>query len=259
MKGNGATILAGGTTRIAAWGQGTRYTPDGPQRYQGAITPAGRPAGLLDGDKYYTKSKPQYEQLPVSSFLSARSLGARGDGRTDDTAAVQGAINRAVAEGKVLFFDHGVYKVTNTIYVPPNARMVGETYSVITGSGAAGNFLDWRNPQPVVQIGRSGESGSIEWSDMVVSTQGRTPGAKLIEYNLNSARGSGLWDVHTRIGGAAGTDLQVGNCPKFTVKDECMVAHTNVHVTKSARGAYFENNWFWVCGAVGTMILSTDC
>jgi hypothetical protein len=25
-----------------------------------------------------------------------------------------------------------------------------------------------------------------------------------------------------------------------------MAAHTNVHITKSASGAYFENNWFWV-------------
>jgi glucan 1,3-beta-glucosidase len=231
--------------KITAWGQGNRYTPDGPQKYQGGITPARRPGALLNGDKYYTKSKPQYERNPVSDFLSARSLGARGDGRTDDTTAVQNAINQAVAQNKILFFDHGVYKVTNTIYVPPNARMIGESYSVIMGSSSAGNFLDWNNPKPIIQIGRPGESGSIEWSDMVVSTQGRTPGAKVIEYNLNSARGSGLWDVHTRIGGAAGTNLQVANCPTNSVKQECMVAHTNVHITKSANNAYFENNWFW--------------
>ncbi|KAF2748004.1 glycoside hydrolase family 55 protein [Sporormia fimetaria CBS 119925] len=241
----GATVLPGGNTRIAAWGQGNRYTPDGPQKYQGTFTPARRPAGLTAGDRYYVKSKPQYEQLPASSFYSVRTEGARGDGRSDDTAAVQNAIYRAALGGKVVFFDHGSYKVTNTIYVPPGTRMVGEAYSVILGSGAAGNFLDWRNPQPIVQIGRPGQSGSIEWSDMIVATQGRTPGAKVIEYNLNSARGSGLWDVHTRIGGAAGTDLQVGQCPIYTIKSECMVAHTNVHITKSASGVYMENNWFW--------------
>lgn len=122
--------------------------------------------------------------------------------------------------------------------------MVGETFSVIMGSGST--WSNMANPAPIVQIGKSGESGSIEWSDMIVQTQGATPGAVVIEYNLNSARGSGLWDVHTRIGGAKGTQLQVAQCPKFTTKPECMAAHTNVHVTKSASGAYFENNWFWV-------------
>ena len=244
VKGSNTTILPGGTTKIAGWGQGNKYTPDGPQKYQGAITPAKRPSGLLNGDKYWTVSKPQYEKLTVDNFISARSSGATGDGKTDDTTAVQNAINTAVAQNKVLFFDHGVYKVTKTIYVPPGARLVGETFSVIMASG--NTWADINQPAvPVVQIGKSGESGSIEFSDMIVSTQGPTPRAKLIEYNLNTNRGSGLWDVHTRIGGAKGTNLQVPNCPKLSMKPECMAAHTNVHITKSASNAYFENNWFW--------------
>jgi glucan 1,3-beta-glucosidase len=144
---------------------------------------------------------------------------------------------------KVTFFEHGVYRVTNTIYVPPGARMVGDTFPSIMGSGPT--FSNKDAPVPIMQIGRPGESGSVEWSDMIVQTQGATPGAIVIQYNLNTARGSGLWDVHTRIGGAKGTNLQVAQCPKFTVKNECMAAHTNVHITKGANGAYFENNWFW--------------
>ncbi|KAF2872077.1 pectate lyase superfamily protein-domain-containing protein [Massariosphaeria phaeospora] len=243
VKANGATVLGGGTTRIAAWGQGNKYTPNGPEKFQGAITPAKRPQGLLDGDRFYTKSKPQYNNLQVGSFLSARSAGARGDGNSDDTTAIQNAINQAIRENKVLFFDHGVYKVTNTIYVPPGARMVGEAYSVIMASGNTWSNMD--NPVPVIQIGRPGDRGSVEWSDMIVATQGATPGAKLIEYNLATDRGSGIWDVHTRIGGAKGTGLQIAQCPVGSVKNECMAAHTNVHITKSASGAFFENNWFW--------------
>jgi glucan 1,3-beta-glucosidase len=246
VKGSGATVLAGGTMKIAAWGQGHKYTPDGPQTYQGAITPARRPAGLLNGDKYYAKSKPQYENLGVDSFISARTAGAKGDGKTDDTTAVQNAINQAVSQNKVLFFDHGVYKVTQTIYFPPGARIVGETYSVIMASGST-----WATKSttgvPVIQIGKPGESGSIEWSDMLVTTQGGAPAAVLIQYNLKTTRGSGIWDVHTRIGGAKGTNLQVAQCPVGSQNAGCMSAHTNVHITKSASGAYFENNWFWVC------------
>lgn len=123
--------------------------------------------------------------------------------------------------------------------------MVGETFSAIMASGST--WADQNNPKPVIRIGKSeGESGSIEWSDMLVQTQGGTPGAIVIEYNLDSTRGSGLWDVHTRIGGSKGTLHQVEQCPVGSVYSQCYAAHTNVHITKKAKGAYFENNWFWV-------------
>ena len=74
----GATLLAGGTLTVAAWGQGNEYTPNGPQRFQGSITANTRPTSLLSGSKYYTRSKPQYETLPLSQFSSVRSAGATG-------------------------------------------------------------------------------------------------------------------------------------------------------------------------------------
>ncbi|EOA82737.1 exo-1 [Exserohilum turcicum] len=244
---NGNTVLAGGSLTIQAWGQGNKYAPNlaGPSKFQGPISAATRPSSLLDNGKYYSKSKPQYETLSTSDFISARGAGATGNGVTDDTAAINAAIKQAAAQNKVLYFEFGVYKVTNTIYVPGGSRMVGETFSVIMGSGST--FGDQNNPVPIMQIGKSGESGSIEWSDMIVQTQGSTPGAIVIQYNLNTARGSGLWDVHTRIGGAKGTNLQIAQCPAILgqVKPECMAAHTDVHITKGANGAYFENNWFW--------------
>ncbi|KAH7088292.1 exo-beta 1,3 glucanase-like protein [Paraphoma chrysanthemicola] len=244
VKGpGGTTVLLGGTTTIQAWGQGNKYSPNGPEKFQGAINAAARPASLLQDGKYYSKSKPQYENLNAGDFVSARGAGATGNGQNDDTQAIQNAINTAVAQNKVLFFEHGVYKVTNTIYVPPGSRMVGETFSTIMASGSTWGNKD--SPKAVVQIGRPGESGSIEWSDMLLQTQGATPGAIVIEYNLNTARGSGIWDVHTRIGGAKGTQHQIAQCPVGSINPGCMAAHTNVHVTKTGNGAYFENNWFW--------------
>lgn len=79
-------VLAGstGSTTVAAWGQGHAYVPNGPNRFQGHIQPASRPTELLAGNRYYTKSKPQYEGLTAGDVISARTYGARGDGVTDD-------------------------------------------------------------------------------------------------------------------------------------------------------------------------------
>lgn len=110
---------------------------------------------LQSDGKYYERSKPQCECLPYSSFLSARSAGAKGDGRTDDTNALQTAINNAKSQGKVLFLDHGNYLVTKTIYIPNGSKITGESYPVIMSSGSFFNNLT--TPQPVVQIGKPGE------------------------------------------------------------------------------------------------------
>jgi glucan 1,3-beta-glucosidase len=70
-----------------------------------------RPQGLLDGGNYYSKSKPQYENLNQGNFISARDSGATGNGNTDDTNAIQNAINLGAAQNKVVFFEHGEYAV----------------------------------------------------------------------------------------------------------------------------------------------------
>lgn len=253
---NGAVALTGSkaTTVISGWGEGHSYTPTGPHQFEGAISPNRRPASLLQADgKYYERSKPQYEQYPVGDFLSARTLGAKGDGHTDDTKALQRAILAAQAQQKILYLDHGDYLVSGTIYIPAGSKIVGETYPVILSTGKF--FNDLNNPKPVVQIGKPGERGSIEWSDAIVSTQGQQRGAVLFEYNLQSPTSSpsGLWDVHSRVGGFAGSQLQLPQCPttpNITVTAEnldqnCIAAFLTMHITKSSTGLYLENVWLW--------------
>jgi hypothetical protein len=188
-------------------------------------------------------------------FISARTSGAKGDGVTDDTVALNKFFATAAAafsSGKVAFLDAGYYKVTDTVYIPPNIRVVGEAMAaVIMGSGA--KFSSINKPYPVVKIGKPGTAGYVEISDLIVATQGGTAGAVLIEYNLHTtgATPSGLWDVHTRVGGFAGSKLQSAQCPKTpnskTVpKAACIAAHTSMHITKTAGKLYVENSWLWV-------------
>jgi len=81
---------------------------------------------------------------------------------------------------------------------------------------------------------------------MIVSTQGAQAGATLIEWNLaTSGTPSGMWDVHTRVGGFVGSDLQVAQCPvtasSSAVNTNCIGAFMSMHITPSAAGLYMEN------------------
>jgi glucan 1,3-beta-glucosidase len=93
------------------------------------------------------------------------------------------------------------------------------------------------NPQPVVRVGNSGEPGSIEWSDMIVSTQSATAGAILIEWTLASPSSaqSGMWDAHVRVGGFIRSNLQYAQCsannPSATpLNTNCIAAYMLMHV-----------------------------
>lgn len=252
VQGPSGVSLAGttGTMTIGAYVEGNSYSASSttPTTIAGTVSAFPRPASLLSGSDYYTRSKPQYQNLAVSQFSSVRTAGARGDGVTDDSAAIQSIITSATAAGNIVYFDAGIYKVTTTIYIPPGAKLVGETYPVIMGSGSY--FSDVNNPQPVVRVGSTaGESGVIEWSDMIVSTQGAASGAILIEWNLASpaATPSGMWDVHTRIGGYAGSDLQVAQCAVGAAQPNtnCIAAFQSMHITPIGSGVYMENVWLW--------------
>lgn len=146
-----------------------------------------------------------------------------------------------------MFIDFGLYVLTSPVTIPAGSKIVGEGYPVLMASGSY--WSDMNSPKPLLQVGStSGESGSVEFSDFVVGTKGSTPGAVLFEWNL-AADGdtpSGMWDVHTRIGGFQGSDLQVAQCPKgSSVNAACIAAAMSMHVTAQASGLYMENTWFW--------------
>ena len=58
---------------------------------------------------------------PAKTWVNLRSLGAKGDGVTDDTAAVQ----KAIAEHRVLYIPMGRYVVSNTLQLRPDSVLIG--------------------------------------------------------------------------------------------------------------------------------------
>ncbi|KAE8375487.1 pectate lyase superfamily protein-domain-containing protein [Aspergillus bertholletiae] len=218
-------------------------------RLQTALPTHAKPSSLLTDGKVYERSKPLYASYDISSFVSVRSAGAKGDGSTDDTAAIQQVLNSAT-EDQVVYFDHGSYIITDTIKVPKNIKITGEVWPVLMAYGQ--KFADEQNPIPMLQVGEVGDIGSVEITDIALQTKGPAPGAILMQWNLAEAsQGSaGMWDTHFRIGGSAGTELQSDKCAKTpkqttTPDAQCIAAFMLMHITEKA-SAYIENSWFWV-------------
>jgi hypothetical protein len=105
------------------------------------------------------------------------------------------------------------------------------------------------NPKVMLQVGTTGQVGTVEMQDLLFTTVGPTAGAILVEWNLkaSSQGAAGLWDCHARIGGATGTMLTPAECPPSMsgIDAGCNAGSLMMHVTKSASG-YFENMWLWV-------------
>ncbi len=261
---DGTEILAGGQ-KVASWASGNGYSParghgtssttalQGTRQENNIMSPKKAP-GLLDSNgNLVTASRPQYETLPASSFISAKSNGCNGDGVTDDSAAIANVLQMSAKSGQVAYFEHGAYLVKSTVQVPAGAKMTGEIWPLILADGAS--FNKTIDPTPVFQVGSDGEQGSFQISDFVFETLGPASGAIMIQWNLAGSPGeSGMWDVHVRIGGSAGTDLEgpeeYGNCLKNPTSTEPSISCEGVflmfHASKSASNLYLENTWFWV-------------
>ncbi|KAI9710056.1 MAG: hypothetical protein M1812_007520 [Candelaria pacifica] len=252
------TILPG--IKVGSWAQGEQYigsnhandTARGKPVHGDLGHTSSKPAKLLNAQgAVFERAKPQYEECPVSAFISVKLYGAKGDGVTDDTEAIQKVLDSATQD-QIVYFDHGAYVVSKTIKVPQNIRITGEIWPMIMASGTMFQNID--APVPVFQVGQPGDTGCVEMSDLIFTTIGPQPGAILVQWNVAEPYGaqgtSGMWDVHFRIGGAAGTQLQSDTCANHNttappISPKCEAAFLLLHVTPTG-SIYLENNWFWV-------------
>ncbi|KOS18472.1 Glucan 1 [Escovopsis weberi] len=249
---NDNTVILAGNTVVESFVQGHSYSGNSKGQDVQATRPAvTKPASLLDSNgRVVTKSKPQYAGVDASKFVSVRASGAKGDGVNDDTVAIQSVFDR-IRPDQIVYFDHGAYLITDTVRVPKNIKIVGELWPLIMAGGSA--FKDQNNPKPVWQVGQPGDVGDVEIQDLIFQTSGPQAGAILMEFNVAGATpgSAGLFDVHFRIGGSAGTRLQSNTCTKTpnviatTPNPECVGAFLLLHLTPSA-SAYIENVWAWV-------------
>ena len=149
------------------------------------------------------------DQLLAFGWLNVKSLlyGALGDGSTDDTAAIQAAIDAAVAGGGgTILFPPGDYVVDGGLYVPASApiRLMGSGLAMFDHSSRPTTLRRTSGETPLLTV--AGESFArrawIEISDMTFNG-GARHGTGVVLHRCQNA-----YLHRVRIVSCSGTGLQ---------------------------------------------------
>jgi sugar lactone lactonase YvrE len=117
--------------------------------------------------------KSDLPDLPArDSWVNIRSLGAKGDGATDDTEVLR----KAIAEHRAIYFPTGKYVVTDTITLKPDTVLIGlhpsaAQIDLVDGTPA---FQGVGAPKPMIEAPKGGTNIII---GLGLYTNGRNPRA----------------------------------------------------------------------------------
>jgi polygalacturonase len=93
-------------------------------------------AGLVSSAALFAQSS-----IDVQNLVNVRQLGAKGDGKTEDTKVLQAAIDSASSNKSAVFVPPGEY-LTRELHMRPGLSLVGFTCLGLLGSRWVGTSPD---------------------------------------------------------------------------------------------------------------------
>ncbi|ORX46790.1 hypothetical protein DM01DRAFT_1410505 [Hesseltinella vesiculosa] len=136
-------------------------------------------------------------------------FGAKRDGQTHDTQAIQKALNQSVG-CKIVYFPAGTSIISNTVRLSAGSRLTGEA------------IQDETKPAPMIQVGNPDDSGKVEFSDSMNNQKG----AVLVEWNMAQSEQA-----------IRPADI----CTKFSILARATMATTSVKAMLIARTLHYED------------------
>lgn len=141
--------------------------------------------------------------------INIKDSGARGDGITDDTETLKKALTSLTSKNRKVFFPVGIYKVTETIFLPSNIQLegTGNGSRLIMGKSLQKGIFSAIDQRNISVSGLSFEGTNIE--------QNKTDTERLIFFEKCSAVSIDDCDLSKTtiaIQGQGCIDMSVTNC-----------------------------------------------
>ncbi|WP_420138897.1 glycosyl hydrolase family 28-related protein [Sphingomonas sp.] len=93
---------------------------------------------------------------PTTSWVNVHDLGAKGDGKTDDTAALQ----KAIDSHRILYFPTGQYPISDTLRLRPDSVLIGlhPTRTVIYLPENSPGYAGPGTPKAMIETAKGGNA-----------------------------------------------------------------------------------------------------
>ncbi len=170
-----------------------------------------------------------------ATWVNVRTLGAKGDGWTDDTAALK----KAIAQHRTLYLPMGWYCVSDTLKLRPNTVLIGlnPSATVINVPDATSAFQGQGPPKPVIEAPQGGTNIITGIGVYTGAINARAVGVKWMagaDSMINDVRFHG--GHGTRVPGQRGRFGRMGNREAWNSQ------HASLWVTNGGGGT-FKDIW----------------
>lgn len=171
----------------------------------------------------FTGSVATNVELKLAQTVSVKDFGAVGDGATDDTSAIQAALNSGAG---AVYFPEGTYPVSSALTLPSNITLtgdgVGNTKLTVVGTGTNNIFY---------AVNRQNIKISDIW--FYGNSQSNASGNGLAVYFYQNSSA-------TQIGG----NFRIENCRFENFKGDYWIYVVNDNTTYAISSIYINNNSF---------------
>lgn len=168
----------------------------------GSVAPPATPQPAPPPEEFLSNATLEF---PAGFMKSVKDYGAKGDGVTDDTAAIRAALGDGRVDGsnkalfppaefngrpKALYFPGGTYLVSSTLKwvgCCVNLQGQGPAKTIIKLKAGSSGFSNPAQPKPVLQTENGNESFRQNIHDLQILVGTANPGAVALDYISNNS------------------------------------------------------------------------